>query len=42
MISFFSLQANTYNVEIKAENNNDIIEITLLDNEKDSYAKLKE
>ncbi|XP_043511240.1 uncharacterized protein LOC122529299 isoform X3 [Frieseomelitta varia] len=38
-----SLQlANTYNVEIKAGNSDDIIEITLLDNEKDSCAKLKE
>ncbi|KAK9304262.1 hypothetical protein QLX08_004262 [Tetragonisca angustula] len=37
-----SLQlANTYNVEIKAGNSDDIIEITLLDNEKDSCAKLK-
>ncbi|CAD1476485.1 unnamed protein product, partial [Heterotrigona itama] len=38
-----SLQlANTYNVEIKAGNSDDIIEITLLDNEKNSCAKLKE
>lgn len=37
-----SLQlANAYNVEIKAGNSDDI-EITLLDNEKDSCAKLKE
>ena len=40
-MSFLSLQANTYNVEIKAGNSDDIIEITLLDNEKDSCAKLK-